>query len=94
MIMNENNDNLMIEVLDDGTEVVIDLDVCDAVADSIMDNLFSLAEEKEIENFDPVVTCFSLFINAYHVLLNSGWTVDGLKKELEEHYDSHRSSMN
>jgi hypothetical protein len=92
--MNENNDNLLIEVLDDGTEVVIDLDVCDAVADSIIDNLFSLAEDNEVENFDPIVTCFSLFIDTYHILLNSGWTVDGLKNELDEHFNTHKKTMN
>lgn len=92
--MTEENDNLIIETLDDGTEVVIDLDVCNGVADSIMDNLFQLAEEEELKNFDPVITTFSLFVNACHVLLSSGWTVENLKTELDEHYINHKQSMN
>ena len=92
--MTEQNDNLIIEVLDDGTQVVIDLDVCNGVADSIMDNLFQLSEEEELENFDPVVTSFSLFINTYHILLQSGWSLENLKAELDEHYINHKKSMN
>ena len=92
--MTEQNDNLIVEILEDGTKVVIDLDVCNGVADSIIDNLFSLNEDNEIENFDPVATCFSLFINTYHVLLSSGWTVADLKSELDEHFINHKNSMN
>ena len=92
--MTEENDNLIIETLDDGTEVVIDLDVCNGVADSIMDNLFQLAEEEELKNFDPIITTFSLFVNTCHVLLSSGWTVENLKTELDEHYINHKQSMN
>jgi len=90
----QDSDNLIIETMEDGTEYTIDLEVCNTVADEIMNSLFALDESGEVENFDAVATCFSLFISTYHVLLQTGWTIDNLKQELDEHFECHRNGMN
>jgi hypothetical protein len=88
------HDNIITETLEDGTEITIDLDLCNGIADNIMEKIFELDEEVELEHYDAVATCFGLFINTYHVLLSTGWSVDDLKKELDEHYISLKKSMN
>lgn len=92
--MTYESDNLIVTELEDGTEYTIDLDVCNGVADNIMSTVFEVEESGEIENFDAVAVCFGLFINAFHVLLNAGWTIDDLKTELDDHFDEHKKSMN
>jgi hypothetical protein len=88
------DDNKIVEVLDDGTEITIDLDTCMQVADDTMMNIFKIHEEESIDEYDPVVTCFNLFINTYHVLLSAGWTVDDLKTELDDHFVCYKNALN
>jgi hypothetical protein len=35
--------------------------------------------------FDYTATVFSLFINAIHILTESGWTAEDLHREVEDH---------
>jgi hypothetical protein len=89
------DDDMMInEVTEDGEEYTIDLGVCMSVADRVMESLFELDESGELENFDAVATCFSLFIDTYHVLIESGWTIENLKQELDDHFQVHKNAMN
>jgi hypothetical protein len=71
------------ETLADGSEVQIDMDVCNEQASLALDNLFEL--EGELENFDFVATVFSLYVSCIHILTNSGWNKDELKSEVEYH---------
>lgn len=90
----EDDPNLIIEVMDDGTEVVIDIDACNQIADSVIESLFELEESEQVDNFDSTVACFGLFINTLHVLLDCGWSPDELKKEIDDHSIQRRNSMN
>lgn len=86
--------NIISETLDDGTEFKIDLDLCNEMADDFMEQIFEAANDEELENYDPIATCFNMFINTYHVLLSVGWSKDDLKNELDEHFINHKNSMN
>ena len=88
------NKNIITEVLEDGTEIKIDLDLCNDVADQIMMKIFETENDQNLENYDVIATCFNMFINTYHVLLGAGWTKEELKNELEEHFINHKNSMN
>jgi hypothetical protein len=86
------NNNLIIEIDDEGKEYIIDLDVCNAVSDSIFDSLSE--QENNIENFDFVATCYSMFITTYQILLGAGWSMDELVKDMQEHLVEYKKSMN
>ena len=92
--MTDENENIITETLDDGTEIIIDLNLCMEKADEITDHIFHLIEDENLEHYDPIATAFNIFINTYHILLYSGWTTDELKKELDEHYANHVKTMN
>jgi hypothetical protein len=92
--MTTDSDNKIVEVADDGTEYTIDLGVCETIADSVMTSLFELEESGDVQDFDAVATCFSLFINTFHVLVSAGWMLDELKRELDDHFETHKNSMN
>lgn len=86
--------NIITEVLEDGTEIKIDLDLCNDVADQIMMKIFEAEDDETLKHYDVVATCFNMFINTYHVLLGAGWSKEELKQELEEHFVNHKNSMN
>ena len=88
------NKNIITEVLEDGTEIKIDLDLCNDVADQIMMKIFETENNQNLENYDVIATCFNVFINTYHALLVAGWTKEELKNELDEHFINHKNSMN
>lgn len=88
------NKNIITEVLEDGTEIKIDLDLCNDVADQIMMKIFETENDQNLENYDVIATCFNVFINTYHALLVAGWTKEELKNELDEHFIDHKNSMN
>ena len=90
--MDNTDDNLIHGIDDDGNEYTIDLDVCNAVADSVLENL--VEQSDEIENFDFVATCYSLFISSYRILLDSGWSFEELTKDMQDHFEDHKRSMN
>lgn len=92
--MQEDDDMMITEVTDDGEEFTIDLNVCMSVADRVMESLFELEDSEELENFDAVATCFSLFLDTYHVLIEAGWTLENLKQELDDHFQLHKNAMN
>jgi hypothetical protein len=76
-------DNEIVEVLPDGTVYHFDLDVCNAAADQALEQLYE-KEGNEL-GFDYTATVFSLFINAIHILTESGWTAEDLHREVEDH---------
>ena len=88
------NKNIITEVLEDGTEIKIDLDLCNDVADQIMMKILETENDQNLENYDVIATCFNVFINTYHALLVAGWTKEELKNELDEHFINHKNSMN
>lgn len=88
----EDRDNLIIDVDDEGNEYVIDLDVCNAVVDSVFESLAE--QESEIENFDFTAACYSMFIISYRILLDSGWSMEELTRDLQDQFDDHKKSMN
>ena len=57
------NKNIITEVLEDGTEIKIDLDLCNDVADQIMMKIFETENDQNLENYDVIATCFNVFIN-------------------------------
>jgi hypothetical protein len=89
-----NDDNLIVEVLEDGTEITIDLNVCNDVADKVMTRLFEIEENEELKNFDAAASIFSLFINSIYVLSDYGWSEAELKKEIEDHCQQRKNSLN
>lgn len=91
-IYSKGDDNFIVEVQEDGTERLIDIDVCNEVVDKVMESLFKL--EEQTEHFDVGTACYGLFLNAYHVLLSSGWSMGELMKDMEEHLEDHKRSMN
>lgn len=86
------NSNLVFEVDDEGNEYTIDLDVCNAVAESVFNNLAE--QESNIENFDFVTTCYYMFIATYQILLEAGWSTDELVSDMREHLVEFRKSLN
>jgi len=88
-----NDDSLIVEVLEDGTEITIDMNVCSDVADKAMTRLFEIEENEEIENFEAVSSILCFFINSIYVLSDFGWTEAELKKEIEDHCQLRKNSL-
>jgi hypothetical protein len=88
------DDDKIIEINEDGEEYIIDIGVCNTIADSVMTSLFELEESEEVEHFDATATCFSLFMNTFHVLVSAGWSIDELKNELDDHFEIIKKTMN
>ena len=86
------DENLIVEVQDDGTERIIDIDMCNDTVDKVMESLFNL--EEQVERFDVATACYGLFINAYYILLSAGWSMGELVKDMEEHLEDHKRSLN
>ena len=81
--------NLIKETLENGEVYEFDLDVCNAAADQVLEEL--LEKEGEVENFDFVASIFSLFVASISILTQSGWTTDELINEVmasTEHSDT------
>ena len=82
--MNENNattpDNIIVEVLEDGTIYQFDMNVCEEAAVEVLDTLWQ-KEGNEI-NFDYTATVYSLFLASSQILLESGWDIEELIEEL------------
>ena len=92
--MSNDDDNLIVEVLEDGTEITIDLNVCNDVADKVITRMFELEEDAELKNFDAAASIFSLFINCIYVLSDCGWSEAELKEEIENHCQQRKNSLN
>lgn len=89
---NDDSDNLIVAVDDEGNEHVIDIDLCNDTVDKVMESLFNLQEQED--RFDFTTASYGLFISAYHVLLSSGWSMAELVKDMEEYLEDHKKSMN
>lgn len=76
-------DNEIVEVLPDGTVYHFDLDICNAAAGEVLEQLW--AKEGQQLGFDYTATVFSLFVSAIHILKESGWTAEDLHREVHDH---------
>ena len=78
--------NIVSDVMPDGTIRVFDLDVCQAQAEDIIDELWE--KEGKVINLDFYSTVFSLFAETVHVLTQSGWTTEDLVAAVIDHSDA------
>lgn len=79
------DDPNIIEELDDEGNVVntIHIDLCNEIADGMLEDLADL--QGEVTHFDFGVASFGLFVNCVHILLDQGWTMEELVKEVTDH---------
>ena len=71
------------ETLENGEVYEFDMDLCSAVADEVLNELYD--REGDMEHFDFSATVFSLFVSSIHILTQSGWTTDELINEVKTH---------
>jgi hypothetical protein len=71
------------ETLDNGEEYQFDIDLCNDVADDMLEELYEM--EGEVENFDFTATVYSLFVSSVNILAESGWTTEDLIKDVIYH---------
>lgn len=75
---------------DDGNLVhKIDIDLCNHVADEALTALHEL--EDNLEHFDFSTAAFGMFVNCVHILLDAGWNMQDLIKEVQDHALMHES---
>jgi hypothetical protein len=80
--------NWIVQRDDDGNvEFEIDLELCNTVADDMLNDMWEL--DGELENFDFVAAVFSMFVNSIHILLDHGWSPQDLQREVTDHSQSH-----
>ena len=78
-------DSEVIEILPDGTVYHFDMDVCNAEADRVIDELY---HKDDIQiGYDYTATIYSLFARAIYILLDSGWTTQELLQTVLTHSD-------
>lgn len=79
------DDPNVIPVWDEQGELVetIHIDLCNQMADHMMTSLMDL--EGELEHFDFSTAAFGLFVNCVHILVNSGWSIEELTREVQQH---------
>ena len=75
--------NICTSTLDDGSTYTFHLDVCNKIADEVIDEL--LEKQDVVENFDFGAAMFAMFISSIHVLLDYGWSEADLMKEIRNH---------
>ena len=78
--------NIISDVMSDGTIRVFDLDVCQAHAEEVIDDLRE--KEGKVINLDFYSTVFALFAEATHVLTQAGWTTEDLIAAVIDHSDA------
>jgi hypothetical protein len=78
-------DTEIVEVLADGTVYHFDMDVCNAAADQVFEQLWKL--ENTQLGYDYTATVYSVFSRAVHVLSQSGWSTNELIDTLLDHSD-------
>jgi hypothetical protein len=71
------------EKLDDGTEYQFDLDLCNEIADNLLDDLLDM--DDTVENFDSVAAVYSLFVSSISILAEAGWPTEELIKDVIYH---------
>lgn len=76
-------DSEVIEILPDGTVYHFDMDVCNAEADRVIEELFE--KENPQIGYDCTATIYSLFARAVYILLDSGWTTQELLQTVLTH---------
>lgn len=76
-------DSEVIEILPDGTVYHFDMDVCNAEADRVIEELFN-KDDTQI-GYDYTATIYSLFARSIYVLLDSGWTTQELLQTVLTH---------
>ena len=76
-------DTEIVEVLADGTVYHFDMDVCNAAADQVFEQLWAL--ENNQLGYDYTATVYSVFSRAVHILSQSGWNTDELIDTLLTH---------
>ena len=85
--INENQDNnLITEVLEDGTIYSFDLDLCDEEAENAIAYLWE--QEGKTLNFDFSSAVFQTFIKSIGILTRSGWTTEDLFQEIANHSEA------
>ena len=79
-------DTEVIEILPDGTVYHFDMDVCNDVADQVLDQL--IEKEDNPLGYDYTATVYSLFAKAVYVLVDAGWTPQELLQTVLTHSDA------
>lgn len=87
------NDPNVIPIWDEQGELVevIHIDLCNEVADGMLESMWEL--EGELEHFDFSTAAFGLFVNCVHILVDAGWSVEDLMKEVQDHGTVQESSQ-
>lgn len=84
--MSDQDDSRIIkEILEDGSEYIINLDICDAACEEALD--FMDEKFDGLEGYDQGAALFSLFISCLYGLETYGWTQKQLMQEIVDHMD-------
>lgn len=79
-------DTEIVEILEDGTIHLFDMDICNQVADETIEQLID--KEGTVLNYDFSATVFSIFIKSVHILTNAGWNTEDLINEVIDHSEA------
>ena len=80
------SNNVITEVLEDGTIYHFDLDLCDDAAEDAINSLWE--KEDTVLNFDFSSAIFSTFVKTIGILSRSGWTTQELFQEVANHSEA------
>lgn len=81
--MKNSNDNIITEVLDDGTVYSFDIELSGKLAEHKLQELETM--QNIVPMFDYTTAVFNLFIHSIHILTHSGWTINELINEVKDH---------
>lgn len=75
-------DTEIVEILEDGTVYHFDMDVCNAEAEQIFEQLWQKDDQL---GFDYTATVYSMFARAIVILSQSGWSTNELLDSVLTH---------
>lgn len=78
--------NIITEVLDDGTIYSFDTELCEQMAEETLEALWE--KEDKVINYDYTCTVYNLFLDAIHILSQSGWSTEDLLNEVCDHTEA------
>lgn len=92
--MSSNPDHIIEHTYEDGTVVKIDVKKCELASLDLLERVFELEDEDQVENYHAIATVYSLFNNCVSILLREGWNPENLKTDIEVNMAMLRESMN
>ena len=82
----DSHPTIITEVLDDGTIIHIDTDICDEASEDAIE--FLLDKQDIVLSFDFTTAMFATFVKSIHILTQAGWSTEELLQEVCNHSEA------